>query len=100
MDGIDFKKIKIKILCGEDNTSQFHCEIDDISEFLKEDAIKQNNQMLNTIYVAHCKDKIIGFYTLSTDAISVKNLGKNYKEKFTDKNIGYKIYPALKLGRL
>jgi GNAT superfamily N-acetyltransferase len=56
--------------------------------------------MLNITYVAYYDKKIVGFYTLSADAISAKNLGVNYKEKFADKNLGYKIYPALKLGRL
>ena len=100
MDNINHNKIKITLHCEDDNTNNFCCKIDDISEFLKEDALKQNKHMLNTTYVAYYNKKIIGFYTLSADAIPAKDLGEKYKEKFTDKNIGYKIYPALKLGRL
>jgi len=56
--------------------------------------------MLNTTYVVFYKNLVIGFYTLSVDSLPRKNLPKDYKKKFKDKNVGYKLYPALKLGRL
>jgi len=74
-------------------------EINDLNEFLKEDAIKQSKQMLNTTYTVIYNKKLIAFYTLSVDSIAAKNIPKNYK-KFNEENIAYKSYPALKLGRL
>ncbi len=97
---IDFEKIKISIHCGDDNVSNFDCKIDDISNFLKDDALEQQEHMLNTTYIAYYNNEILGYYTILADAIQTKILGEEYKGKFANKNISYRIFPALKLGRL
>ncbi|MCL2115738.1 MAG: GNAT family N-acetyltransferase [Methanobrevibacter sp.] len=79
--------------------TSFDCEHDDLNEFLKEDSIKQKEWMLNSTYLASYNDEIIGFFTLSTDKIKIKDLEDQYKEKFKNK-VNYKEFPALKIGRL
>jgi len=55
--------------------------------------------MFNNTYLAFYNDEIIGFFTLSTDKIKVKDLEDYYKEKFKSK-VNYKEFPAIKIGRL
>lgn len=100
MTEISFKKINTQLLNENTNLNQFNCKINDLAEFLKEDALKQNSYMMNTTYVVSYKNKVIAFYTVSVDTIPRKNLPKKYKKMFKDKNIFYNSYPALKLGRL
>ena len=100
MSEIDFEKIKIELLSEKTDVSRFDCEINDLNEFLKEDAIKQKNLLLNVTYVAYCENKLIAFFTLSFDTLARKKISKKYKDRFKDKDINYNSYPALKLGRL
>jgi len=100
MDTIDLSKIKIKLHDKKIDLSEFSCEDRDLDEFLKEDSIKQKDFMLNSTYIATYKNEIIGFFTISTDNIPLKSLGRNYKKLFKEKNIKYEKLPALKIGRL
>ncbi|MDR0912609.1 MAG: GNAT family N-acetyltransferase [Methanobrevibacter sp.] len=100
MDQIDFNNIKIKLLTENNVINQFDCGNTDLNEFLQKDAIIQKNFMLNTSYLVYYDDKIVGFFTLSTDIINLKKLSDSYKEKFEGKEIKYKTFPAIKLGRL
>ena len=56
--------------------------------------------MLNSTYLAYFDEEIIGFFTIFTDAIKIKELGEKYSEKFKNKNMVYDVYPAIKIGRL
>ena len=55
--------------------------------------------MLSVTYLAIYHEEVIGYFTLSTDNIKLSNLEENYKDKFEDKDIYYKVFPAVKLGR-
>ena len=100
MEKFDFKKIKIGLHNKNVDVSQFDCSHNDINEFLKEDSLRQKAIMLNSTYVAKYNNEVIGFVTLSTDRIELKNLDERYKQKFQKLNIGYETFPALKIGRL
>jgi len=99
MNTINFSKIKIKLYNGKICLNNFSCDDEDLDEFLKEDSIKQKNFMLNSTYIATYEKEVIGFFTISTDNIPLKNLGKDYKKLFKEKNIKYEKLPALKIGR-
>ena len=99
MSEIDFKKIKIKLYDNNYDYSQFSCKIPDLNDFLKEDANKQKEAMLNVTYLALYDEKIIGYFTLSTDNIKISNLQGDYEKKFKDKDVYYKVFPAIKIGR-
>lgn len=100
MTTIDIEKIQIEPYDGKRNLSNFTCGHTDLDEFLKEDSIQQKEIMLNSTYLIIYDDNIIGFFTLSTDKIKLNNLENEYKQHFKDKNITYKEFPAIKLGRL
>jgi len=100
MNTIDFSKVKITLLDEKVCLVDFSCDDEDLDEFLKEDSIKQKDFMLNSTYIAIYEKEVIRFFTLSTDNIPLKNLGKEYKRLFKEKNIKYEKLPALKIGRL
>lgn len=100
MNKIDYRKIKIRLYDEKIDLSEFSCDDEDLDEFLKEDSIKQQDYMLNSTYIAIYEKEVIGFFTISTDNIPLKSLGKNYKKLFKEKGIKYDKLPALKIGRL
>lgn len=100
MNLIDTSKIEIIRHDEEMNLDSFSCGDKDLDEFLKKDSLKQKELMLNNTFIATYKYEVIGFFTISADVIKIKKLGKSYKEKFQEKSNVYKVYPALKIGRI
>ena len=100
MNKIDFKKIKIIPLDNNHDLKNFSCKISDLNDFLKEDAYRQSKAMLNVTYLTLYDDEVLGYFTLSTDNIKISSLTEYYKEKFKDKDVYYKVFPAVKVGRL
>ncbi|MCL2156641.1 MAG: GNAT family N-acetyltransferase [Methanobrevibacter sp.] len=96
----NFNELKIRLLEGNIDLNNFDCGNSDLNEFLKEDSLLQKRLMLNTTYLFFLGNDIIGFVTISSDALSIKKLGREYKKRFKDKNIIYKDIPSIKLGRL
>ena len=99
MSEIELKKVKIIPSDKKHDLRQFSCEIQDLNDFLIEESTKQKEVMLNATYLALYEDKIIGYFTLSTDTIKISNLKGDYEKKFKDKDVNYKVFPAMKIGR-
>lgn len=59
-----------------DDLSNFNCTSNDLNDFIKNDALKQQNQKLNLTQLIICDDMIIGYVSLLTDTIEVKYLKK------------------------
>ncbi|WP_296889026.1 GNAT family N-acetyltransferase [uncultured Methanobrevibacter sp.] len=91
----DISEIKYDIikLTKDHDLSYFHCGLDDMDDFLKDDALKQQEDNLNTTYLLIYKNKIIGFFSLLADRISIKDIPEDY-------NCKYEYFPAIKIGRL
>jgi hypothetical protein len=88
------------------NLSGFDCGNPDLNDFLKNDALKYDGQLLGRTYVFTLDSKpeeIVCFFTVSNDSLRVENLTNNTKQKIT-KEIDYakqrKNYPAVLVGRL
>lgn len=84
--------------------SDFDCGDDDLNDFLKNDALSQQNEKLNITKLVMYDGRILGFSTLLTDTIFLKNI-KNEKLQFKIKeklkiNKKYKEISAVKIGRL
>ena len=97
---IKFEKIDIKILSENIDLNEFDCGNRDLNEFLIEDAIIQQKEMLNTTHIFIYEKKIIGFVTISMDNIDMNHLDKKYQTIYENKGISYKTIPAAKIGRL
>lgn len=103
---MDIKYIKdnyiFETLTEEHDLSDFECESDDLNDFLKTDALKQQNEKLNLTKLIVCDGEIIGFVSLLTDSMKLKLLRDEVeKEKikgklnFSENNTP----PAIKIGR-
>ena len=80
-------------LSQKHDLSNFSCGVDDLDEFLKEDALKEQEENLNVTYIAVYENEIIGFVTILSDNVPYSIVKKNVKTK-------YKSYPSVKIGRL
>lgn len=54
--------------------SNFDCGDYDLNDFLKNDALKQQNANLNVTKIIVCNRKIIGYVSLLTDTLILKNI--------------------------
>lgn len=83
--------------------SDFNCGDDDLNDFLKNDALIQQKEKLNITKLIICDGKIIGFLSLLTDTLLLKNINEKelkvkIKGKLGLKSINRNI-PAVKIGR-
>ena len=90
-------------LTNNHDLSNFECESKDLTEFLKNDALKQQKNKLNLTKLIICDNEIIGYFSLLTDTIPLKNIREKDTKKeiknqlaITSKN---KLLPAIKIGR-
>ena len=82
--------------------SDFECESDDLNDFLKNDALKQQNEKLNLTKLIICEGEIIGFVSLLTDSMKLRLLQDEVeKEKIKGelKVSENNTIPAIKIGR-
>ena len=91
------EQIIIEILTEKHDLTQFKSYEQELVSFLKEDALKNQQQKLSLTFLWYYEKKLIGYVTLLTDRI---NLEGDLKEFFREKDIHYKSLPALKIGRL
>ena len=66
--------------------SDFDCGDDDLNDFLKNDALVQQNANLNVTKLVMYNQKIVGFVTLLTDTIPLRNI-RNEKVTFNIKDL-------------
>ncbi len=103
---IDYIKenYRFETLTEEHNLSEFNCASDDLTDFLKNDALTQQKNKLNLTKVVMCDDAIVGYVSLLTDTILLKDI-RDEEIKMEIKNqlsISSKKrkLPAIKIGRL
>ncbi|MDD5317139.1 MAG: GNAT family N-acetyltransferase [Candidatus ainarchaeum sp.] len=96
LDEIEFKEYEPTLLPFI-KESNFDCGNADLNEFLKEDVDMHYQESLTQTMLVIYRGKLIGFFSLLTDAI---NLGDDEVECFKKRGIRYKSFPAVKIGRL
>lgn len=93
---------RFETLTKEHDLSEFECESEDLNDFLKNDALKQQEEKLNLTKLIICDEEIIGFVSMLTDSMKINILrDKTEKEKIKDKlNISENNrLPSIKIGR-
>lgn len=93
---------RFETLTKNHDLSNFECECNDLNEFLKNDALKQQKEKLNLTKLITCDGAIIGFVSLLTDSMKLKLLrDKVEKEKIKGKLNVSENNPilAIKIGR-
>lgn len=84
------------------NLDDFECESEDLTKFLKEDALEQQNLNLNLTHLVICDGTIVGYVSILTDTMKLKILEDDEtKNKIRDAlNISENNeIPAIKIGR-
>lgn len=98
------EKYYFENLTEEHDLSEFDCGDEDLNNFLKDDALTQQKAMLNVTKLIMFEGKIIGYASILTDSISLKDI-KNEELKIEIKEkLGIKkkkiTLPGVKIGRL
>lgn len=92
-----------EILSKKHDLTNFKCESDDLNDFLKNDALRQQDLNINITQLAICDGEIIGFVSILSDALKIKSIDDAcLKEKMKKElNIigGDNVLPAVKIGR-
>ena len=95
---------RFETLNGKQDLSDFKCESDDLTDFLKDDALTQQKSKLSLTKLVMCDDTVVGYVSLLTDTILLKDIrDADTKHDIKDQlNITSKKrkLPAIKIGRL
>ena len=93
---------EFQILTEEHDLSNFECDSNDLTDFLKNDALNQQKMNLNITQLAVCDGEIVGFVSLLTDTIKLRSIEDlKLKEEIKEElNISENNdIPAIKIGR-
>lgn len=92
-----------EILNEKHDLSNFECDSNDLTNFLKDDALKQQDMNLNLTQLVICDNEIVGFFSLLTDTLKLKTLENNNLKKEIKLELDISEnneIPAIKIGRL
>lgn len=92
-----------EILNEKHDLSNFECDSNDLTNFLKNDALKQQDMNLNLTQLVICDNEIVGFFSLLTDTLKLKTLENNNLKKEIKLELDISEnneIPAIKIGRL
>ena len=94
------KNYRFEKLTKQHDLSEFRCASDDLNDFIKNDALNQQEDNLSATKLICCDDEIIGFFSLLADSIELKSI-RDEKTKKSIKNHLPKVkkVPAVKIGR-
>ncbi len=92
-----------EILNEKHDLSNFECDSNDLTNFLKNDALKQQDMNLNLTQLVICDNEIVVFFSLLTDTLKLKTLENNNLKKEIKLELDISEnneIPAIKIGRL
>ena len=86
-----------EVLTGAHNLGDFSSENNELTAYLKENALEEQREKTSTTHVLLDDSRdIIGYITLLNDSIRVANINEEDKVE----GYSYGAYPAVKIGRL
>ena len=84
------------------NLDEFECESKDLTDFLKNDALKQQNMNLNLTHLIICDSVVVGYVSILTDSMKLKILEDETVKNEICKELSISEnneIPAIKIGR-
>ena len=78
------------------DASHFECASPELNDFLKEDALENQKELISKTYLCYHPHRLVGYITFATDVLKAKEM--RVKEHL--EGILYAEYPAIKIGRL
>jgi GNAT superfamily N-acetyltransferase len=91
----DFSSIFTTHLNDTENVKNFCCTDEQLNDFFQNDALSDHRNLYSITHLVKQQDQIIGFFTLITDTIDIKNVDGS---AFSDYQ--YSKLPAIKIARL
>ena len=77
------------------DVSRFESTSNELNDFLKEDALKNQKELISTTYLCCHSNQLVGYVTFTTDIIRKKDVHEEERIE-----VPYKEYPAIKIARL
>jgi len=93
---IPFDQLSFSLLNEDIDVSAFQCREPDLTEFLIEDALENQDARLSVTRIVSYEGRVVGFFTLTNDCIIRKSVSDEDGEEWYP----YPHYPALKIARL
>lgn len=99
-DTIDFDNLNFKCIDKIDSEiyKEFSCDRLELNEFLIEDALYHHQQNLTNTTLVLMEEKVVGFFSLSSDAIRLSAAEKGELALNGEFEINY--FPAVKITKL
>ncbi|WP_321430369.1 GNAT family N-acetyltransferase [uncultured Methanolobus sp.] len=88
--------LSIRLLSKRVDLSSFCCTNDDLNDFLKNDSLKNQDDLISKTYLCYYQEHLAGYFTLTTDTLRVKYVD----DSDCVNDFIYPQYPAIKLARL
>lgn len=101
MARVKWEDILVEPLNNSHDFSDFYCTNEDLNDFIKNDARREQECMISRTYLFSYEEEVIGFVSLSADSVSAPRLrsGDLVKKKGSNKPI-YSNLPCILIGRL
>ena len=96
MEKIPYEELQNVPLAKRHNLVSFESANEDLNDFLKNDAITDQNWLVSKTYLCCWKKSIAGYITLITDTLEVKVVDK----EDSIKGYPYRKYPCVRIARL
>jgi len=86
MAPIKWDDISVEPLNGDHDFSDFYCVSEDLNDFIKNDARREQECMLSRTYLFLHEGSVVGFVSLSADSVLAPRLKKEDWVKKRDSN--------------
>jgi GNAT superfamily N-acetyltransferase len=98
MKGIAERELSILLLSYRYNLDPFDSCDDELNDFLKNDALQEQNEFLSKTHLCFYRDRIAGFISMSADSVQVKRDKLDPSQIIDD--CEYPAYPCILIARL
>jgi len=107
MEKIPEKELSVDILNTRFNLAPFDSGSTELNDFLKDDALKEQLELLSKTHLCFYKDRVAGFITLTADSVQVRQPQKEGKKRELNldesqlvNDCNYPAYPCILIARL
>lgn len=95
MEKLSSSDLTISVLKADMDVSLFSCSEAELNDFLFENALLDHQHHYSVTRVVQYQNRIIGYFTLVADSISIEGLDESAYEGYA-----YRKLPAIKIARL
>lgn len=96
MAQIPYDELQLVSLTKRHDLTSFNCNNVDLNEFLKNDALKAQEDMVSKTYLCFWHNSIAGYITLTTDTLEVYTV----EESAGVRDYPHRKYPCIRIARL